>query len=294
MLSAIEIMELEKKVFKYRIKQRVHYIIVSIIILLIGATAIFLYPTMVPLTDTNASLSNNVQTIAESIKPLDTNITGIQQQSLNASDVNMSVKKYTPPLVVEEQENQILFLQLPIINKNKVEKKSSYVPEIAEKKSSLGIQEEDIDNKVLMRKMPTIDEENFYRNKEDKVDTALLPPPLMDEQKPKGLIKIETHEVNSIQYLKDKFEKTHNITFALMLAEEYYAMKNYTECNKWALMANNADPDSEKSWIWFAKSKVKLGHKEDAVLALQAYLKSNKSKAAQSLLNQISVGEVID
>jgi len=27
---------------------------------------------------------------------------------------------------------------------------------------------------------------------------------------------------------------------------------------------------------------------------LQAYLKNNKSKAAQSLLNQISVGEVID
>jgi len=294
MLSAIEIIELEKKVFKYRLRQRIHYIIISIIILLIGATAIFLYPTMVPLTDTNASLSNNIPTIAESIKPLDANITGIQQQSLNASDVNMSVKKYTPPLVVEGQENQILFLQLPIINKNKVEKKSSYVPEIAEKKSSLGIQEEDIDNKVLMRKMPTIDEENFYRNKEDKVDTALLPPPLMDEPKPKGIIKIETHEVNSIQYLKDKFEKTHNITFALMLAEEYYAMKNYTECNKWALMANNADPDSEKSWIWFAKSKVKLGHKEDAVLALQAYLKSNKSKAAQSLLNQISVGEVID
>ncbi|ATB69576.1 putative transformation system protein [Sulfurospirillum diekertiae] len=293
MLSAVEIMELEKRVFKYRLKQRIHYIIISVIILLIGAIAIYSYPTIIHGTDTNTSLSD-VQTTAETIKPLDTNSTSIQEQPLNVPDVNIGVKKYTPPIVMNEQENQTLFLQLPTINRNKAEKKSSYIPETPEKKTNFGIQEEELDNKVLMRKMPTIDDENFYRNKEDKVDTALLPPPLLDEPKPKGLIKIETHEVNSVQYLKDKFEKTHNITFALMLAEEYYAMKNYTECNKWALMANNVDPDSEKSWIWFAKSKVKLGHKEDAVLALQAYLKSNKSKAAQSLLNQISVGEVID
>jgi hypothetical protein len=293
MLSAVEIMELEKRVLKYRLKQRIHYIIISIIILLIGVIAIYSYPTIIHVTDTNMSLSD-VQTTAETIKPLDINSSSIQEQPLNVSDANISVKKYTPPLVMNEQENQTLFLQLPTINRNKVEKKSSYIPETPEKKTNLAIQEEELDNKVLMRKMPTIDEENFYRNKDDKVDTALLPPPLLDEPKQKGLIKIETHEVNSIQYLKDKFEKTHNITFALMLAEEYYAMKNYTECNKWALMANNADPDSEKSWIWFAKSKVKLGHKEDAVLALQAYLKSNKSKAAQSLLNQIIVGEVID
>lgn len=289
MLSAIEIIELEKKVFKYRLRQRIHYIIISITILLIGIIVFYIYPSITHLVDTNEPLSNS-QTTVEITKLLENNVTAIPQ----LQEANNSIKKYTPPLIIEEQEDQTLFLQLPTITKNSVEKKTSYIPETTEKKTNLGIKEEELDNKILMRKLPTIDEENFYRNKEDKVDTTLLPPPLLDEPKQKGIIKIETHEVNSIQYLKDKFEKTHNITFALMLAEEYYAMKNYTECNKWALMANSADPDSEKSWIWFAKSKVKLGHKEDAVLALQAYLKNNKSKAAQSLLNQISVGEVID
>ena len=84
------------------------------------------------------------------------------------------------------------------------------------------------------------------------------------------------------------------ITFAIMLAEEYYTNKNYSECNKWALIANNIDAENEKSWIWFAKSKVKLGQKNDAILALKTYLKSNKSQSIQSLLNQIMVGEPIN
>jgi hypothetical protein len=57
-------------------------------------------------------------------------------------------------------------------------------------------------------------------------------------------------------------------------------------------MANQSDPENEKSWIWFAKSKVKLGEKEDAITALKAYLKHNKSRAAQTLLNQINLGEL--
>ena len=224
------------------------------------------------------------------IEPIVVNNTTI----ITPLETNNSVK-YTPDSIIEQKTDETLLLQLPIIsNKNNSEKKTSYVPEPLEKKASFGIQEEELENKILARKTQNINEENFYRSKEDKIDTALLPPPLLEEPKQKGIIKIETHEVNSIQYLKEKFEKTHNIVFALMLAEEYYLTKNYNESNKWALIANNVDSENEKSWIWFAKSKLKLGHKEDAILALKAYLKNNKSKAAQSLLNQITLGEVID
>lgn len=292
MLSAVEILELEKKVLKYRLKQRIHYLIISLSIILIGVISFYIHPIQKYFSDTK----EDIQPIAAVTKPIENNLSASSSLPTTApAETNNSIK-YTPKPVMEEDVHQLLLLQLPVISKNSTEKKASYIPaELPEKKANMGIQEEELDNKILMRKIPSIEDESFYRNKEDKVDTALLPPPLLDEPKQKGVIKIETHEVNSIQYLKEKFEKTHNIVFALMLAEEYYGMKNYTECNKWALMANNVDPDSEKSWVWFAKSKVKLGHKEDAIVALQAYLKNNKSsKAAQSLLNQISVGEVID
>lgn len=178
-----------------------------------------------------------------------------------------------------------LYLKLPnIIDAKK--------PNMLAQQSYTEIKEESIDTKISSRK-PVNTEETFYRSPEEKINTALLPPQL-EEIKEKSIIKIETHEVNSIQYLKEKFDKTHNIVFALALAEDYYANKNYKESNKWALIANNIDAENEKSWIIFAKTKFKLGQKEDAIRALEAYLKTNKSKSIQSLVHHMSIGENID
>lgn len=290
MLSTIEIVELEKKVLHYRRKHLFYYIFSGILFLSILLIGFFSYSYFLDLLVKKKPLL-----ITETkVEAIENNLSSVTQNVIS-HETTSHVLKYTPEPIVEQKTEETLLLKLPsITSKNTLEKKGSYLPEPTEKKVSFGIQEEELENKVLMRKMPNTNEENFYRNKEDKIDTSLLPPPILEEPKPKGIIKIETHEVNSIQYLKEKFSKTHNIVFALMLAEEYYNEKNYNESNKWALIANNVDSESEKSWIWFAKSKLKLGHKEDAILALQAYLKNNKSKAIQSLLNQITVGEVID
>ena len=295
MLSTVEIVELEKKVFQYRLKQRLHYLIIGSSMFLVVLVGLFLYPFVLDLLNSKEKESTTTALIQNEIHSTESNLSTVTIPS-NVSEANNSTAKYTPSTSNSAQKaDETLVLQLPVIGKNSSEKKPSYLPEPVEKKSASGIQEEELDNKVLARKTPNaINDESFYRSKEEKIDTMLLPPPLLEEPKQKGVIKIETHEVNSIQYLKDKFEKTHNITFALMLAEEYYLAKNYNESNKWALIANNVDSENEKSWIWFAKSKIKLGHKEDAALALKAYLKNNKSQAAQSLLNQIAVGEVID
>lgn len=295
MLSTVEIVELEKKVFQYRLKQRLHYLIIGSSIFLFVLVGLFFYPFVLDLLNSKEKESTTTALIQNKINSTESNLSTITIQS-NVSEANNSTSRYMPATFNSAQKtDETLVLQLPVIGKNSSEKKPSYLPEPVEKKSASGMQEEELDNKVLARKIPNaINDESFYRSKEEKIDTMLLPPPLLEEPKQKGVIKIETHEVNSIQYLKDKFEKTHNITFALMLAEEYYLAKNYNESNKWALIANNVDSENEKSWIWFAKSKIKLGHKEDAALALKAYLKNNKSQAAQSLLNQIAVGEVID
>lgn len=290
MLSAVEIVELEKKVFRYRLKQRIHYIFIGLMCVTLIIASFMLYPYVATYKNLESDKQPEIQTSHKS-DLADNNLT----MMITPSETNNTLKYIPSPIIPEPKTDDTLLLQLPsVVSKSNPEKKGSYLPEPVEKKSSFGVKEEEIENKILVRKAPNINEEDFYRSKEDKIDTALLPPPLLEEPKQKGVIKIETHEVNSIQYLKEKFEKTHSIVFALMLAEEYYHTKNYTESNKWALIANNVDSENEKSWIWFAKSKLKLGHKEDAILALKAYLKNNKSKAAQSLLNQITVGEVID
>lgn len=285
MLSTSEIVELEKRLFKYRLKQKLHYVYFSLAILIISGLTYYFYPKIEPFFK-DVSMTSATETTSVK-QTLDVNIT---TQPINTMDANVT----QPALNNDDNKTEeTLLLQLPTITQSSMSKKYSPPPEIS--KTASGIQEEETNTKLFMRKpSENSQEESFYRNKEDQIDGTLLPPPPLEDIKPKGIIKIETHEINSIQYLKEKFDSTHNIVFALMLAEEYYLNKNYNESNKWALIANNIDAGNEKSWLWFAKSKYKLGHKDDAILALKAYLKNNKSSAVESLLNQITVGEMVN
>jgi len=277
MLSTLEILELEKKVLKYRLKRRLPYFVFTALVIFIALIGFFVYSTSLSKEQKFTPITQN------NVIPIENNLSTVPSQ---IQSTTLSVKE-------QNKTEETLLLQLPVIGKNAPEKKYSYLPEPTENKTKISIEEEP-ENRVLIRKAPKNDEESFYRTKEDKIDTLLLPPPLLEDEKPKGVIKIETQEVNSITYLKERFEKSHNIIFALMLAEEYYILKNYQDSNKWSIIANTIDADNEKSWILFAKSKLKLGQKQDAISALEAYLKNNKSKAAQSLRTQIMSGESID
>lgn len=292
MLSNIDIVDLEKRVFRYRLKQKIHYIIVLFLSLLISGIVVYFYYNPFSFMATKKE-------VLPALPVLETNISIVKPE---LSVVKEEMKQKTPPpeMVIEEKipetvPVQTLMLQLPTIKANNSDKKNTNSPilkESLDKKFPHEVVEDDIENKILMRKMSTKAEETFYRSMDETIESKNMLAPPLEEEKPKGLIKIETQEVNSIVYLKDKFEKTQNIIFALMLSEEYYLSKNYSESNKWALIANGIDSDNEKSWMWFAKSKVKLGQKEDAIVALKAYLKNNKSKTIENLLNQINVGEV--
>lgn len=291
MLSHSEINELEKKLSKYRLKRTLLYsgsILIGVFIVTTFSLLFFFYRSDVP-------THQEVQVPHESIQEKENNGSSVSAPVL-AVENNMTQTENTIPDVHEKSKEEILLLRLPdTLNKTSTSDKKSYTPPPedfdtppAKKKA-----ENELDLPVLKRNGSS-QEQTFYRNKEEQIDATLLPPPPpLEESKPKGVIKIESQEINSISYLKEKFDTTHNIVFALMLAEEYYLSKNYLESNKWALIANNIDADNEKSWIWFAKSKVKLGQKEDAILALKTYLKNTKSQAAQSLLNQITLGEPI-
>ena len=292
MLSASEIVELEKKVFAYRLRSVLRYILFIFLLLLFSLISFLAYTYM-------------YKTGAFTTKIVDDNST-VVLPPIELKEVNnsLSLPLVSPPIAPEEkqnvlvqppiplEENQTLILRSPSVNTGNETKKiisPIQAPRTESIKQDFSHKESSQESSVLLP--PMLKEEPIHRITEESLDTDVLAPPRLEEIKPKGFIKIESKEVNSIEYLKDKFEKTSNIIFALMLAEEYYANKNYTESNKWALIANHIDAENEKSWLWFAKSKVKLGQKEDAIVALKAFLKKNKSQAAQTLLNKISLGE---
>ncbi len=91
----------------------------------------------------------------------------------------------------------------------------------------------------------------------------------------------------SIKRLKQKFYKTNNARYALMIAQRFYDAKRYEKAMKWSLIANEVDQKKAQSWMLFAKSKMKIGKKQDAINILNAYLKIYESKEASKLLKQL-------
>jgi len=91
-----------------------------------------------------------------------------------------------------------------------------------------------------------------------------------------------------LKSLRKKFYATNNVKYALEIAERYYGAKQYQKALKWALIANEVDEKKPQSWILFAKTKMKMGKKQDALNVLKAYLKTYSSAKVSRYLKKIA------
>jgi len=105
-------------------------------------------------------------------------------------------------------------------------------------------------------------------------------------------INFKTSSLNYIETMKAKFEKSNNSREALLISKAYYKEGNYKNAEKWALSANKLNSSLEESWLMFAKSKAKLGKKEEAIKILASYYKRSNSGEARDLIGQIKRGKI--
>lgn len=134
----------------------------------------------------------------------------------------------------------------------------------------------------------------FQEKSKEIVDEIQKNIPKKVTERERVTISIEMQEMDKIRYLENRYYSTLNILFALKLAQEHYQRKEYKNTLTWALRANDIDAQNSKSWYWFAKAKFKLNQKDDALKALRAYLSNNSSKRLSSLLHKIELGEIDD
>ena len=101
--------------------------------------------------------------------------------------------------------------------------------------------------------------------------------------------KINLHgsSVNYIENMKHKFSMSKNHREALLLAKAFYEKHDYSKSEKWALTANKLDSSKDESWHLFAKSKAKLGHKNEALRILSSYYKKSHSSKTKALMLKI-------
>ena len=105
-------------------------------------------------------------------------------------------------------------------------------------------------------------------------------------------INLKSSSINYIEAMKKKFKRGKQPREALLLSKAYYGKGDYSNAEQWALTANKLNAKLEESWLMFAKSKAKLGNKNEAIKILSAYYKKNKSAKAKALLIKIKMGKL--
>ena len=120
-----------------------------------------------------------------------------------------------------------------------------------------------------------------------KVEKSVLVKNVTKKPSSKKKVFISSQNVGSLSFIKKKFYATNNISFSLLLSQKFLKKKEYKKALKWALISNEIDESNEKSWILFAKSKTKLGKRQDAINALNVYLKNSNSIQVKKVLDDI-------
>jgi len=105
--------------------------------------------------------------------------------------------------------------------------------------------------------------------------------------KKKSVSVIKVANSNAYKDVEKRFRRSHNINDSIFLATMHYKKRNYQKAIHWSMQTNKLDNNIEESWLIFAKSKVKLGHKNEAIRVLKAYIKRSNSYEAKKLLKKL-------
>jgi len=314
MFNAEEIIELEKKWLKYKIKQKSK--VYLLFILFIGIISALIYQYYLPkqLVRTHIKIHKEKVLIKKESKKEIKKVKVKEYTPIKPIIKKKTTTKNEYPIshniVVKQEDNKTLILKddngttsdkpiQKISLKQKAQNKpiKSYYFKLIPTEQGNELFSSDgflnFNSPIKVIKEPIIKENQVIPSIREAAKVYALPKETMQIKK-KPTIEIDMKEVDTITYLKQKFYSTSSIVFALMLSEEYYNEKKYKNSLKWSLIANDIDSQNTKTWYWFAKSKVKLNKKEDAIRALKAYLSNNKSKRLRTLLKKIELGDIND
>ena len=98
---------------------------------------------------------------------------------------------------------------------------------------------------------------------------------------------IQTTASSAYREVEKRFKDSHELDDALFLASSYYSDHNYKKAVYWSLEVNKLNGNIEESWLIFANSKAKTGHKNEAIRILTSYVEKSNSEEAKALLKKL-------
>jgi len=91
-----------------------------------------------------------------------------------------------------------------------------------------------------------------------------------------------------IHEIEDRFKNNSNPNLGLYIAHYHYDHGNYAEAYNYALKTNAINSSMDDSWLIFAKSLVKLGKEDQAKKTLQLYISNSNSQNAKNYLETLT------
>ena len=292
-----EMEELERRWHRYRFKKRLPWIITGGMIFLgIGGLSIYLFTSTAgsrhPISSNHAA-ERKIAPIKAVIttRPVQKNERKKEVSSVLSSSMETTRQKHgivgketmhksTASIPLQEEKKEIVlnpdtaFLQKFAEEKNKR-------PAIGHKKSPLPpVKEKRVDGS-----------EKIEHRLQKKVASPSAPIEVVtsaNSVKKKPVLKlVSTQTNNTLKHIIDRFQQTRDPKLALYIAQSYFKKRAYEEAVRWSIMANSIEPSNEASWILYARAKVKLGHKNEAIKALKTYLNQYASRRVETYLEYL-------
>jgi len=201
----------------------------------------------------------------------------LQYKNINLKS-HFSLKKY---IKIPEQKNENLAgVKTKVDTQNANDINTKFL--INDKFNQLEIKKEIV---VEKKAKPKTVEPSVLPIDEDELFTENDITKPVIRKKPINIIKVASS--NAYKDVERRFRRSHNINDSIFLANMYYKKKNYQKAIYWAKQTNKLDNNIEESWLIFAKCKVKLGHKNEAIRVLKAYIRRSNSYEAKKLLKKL-------
>lgn len=202
-------------------------------------------------------------------------------------DIFSRSSSIVPTVMVESLNNEksVVLLDGPIVVVQEKEKIESIKPKV--KVAMENPMVEDVPTLPIVDAIPILDEKPKIAKQKPKMAISKKQAVIKKPRKKMHLNIVESSSVSAYKDVERRFYQSHDTDDSLFLAKSYFRKGNYKKSEFWALQTNKVNSNIEESWIIFAKSKVKLGRRNEAIRILTNYVKRSHSVAANNLLNSL-------
>lgn len=257
----LNINELEKRWFVYKIKSYTPYLIITILILLTSSLLLFLFYN-------DNSLKNKVSIEKKEVKKFETHETYVKIADKVPTTAHVDVPKVKNDIQKVVLQPSLNFIDNVVINKPETSKK-----------------------KIIKEKIIEVKPEPII---EKIIEVKINPEPIIEKIPVEENVSLQINKQNTsndINLVIKRFKTNNNPALSLFIAKKYYEIGNFNQAYNYALITNQLNKDIEESWIIFSKSLVKLNKKDKAVEVLKQYVEYSSSSRAEILLSNIISGK---